>query len=33
MISAMRHYELSQRAVTVNDELNGKLINSLASLK
>ncbi|MCD6551206.1 flagellar hook-basal body protein [Thermotoga sp.] len=33
MISAMRHYEVSQRAVLVNDELNGKLINSLASLK
>ncbi|PLV60345.1 flagellar hook-basal body protein [Thermotoga sp. KOL6] len=33
MISAMRHYELSQRALLVNDELNGKLINSLANLK
>ncbi|RKX50447.1 MAG: flagellar biosynthesis protein FlgF [Thermotogae bacterium] len=33
MINALRHYETSQRAILVNDETLGRLINNVATLR
>ena len=33
MIKALRHFEISQRTITTSDELLGRLINNLASLR